>query len=211
MKSYFTFFLLLVFTAGTNAQTDSTYEDRLRIPKGIYLSFPQVMSGEPERTDSIILKKHSEDDLMHASGLYSFKLASESKPELRKIKKTLVGISDGEFFYIADRYTVGGTMGMTRVISSGPYVIAPIQERMSKYTGGGLIPFMFKVGHGFLINLNRGISTPMTKPLLKALLDRYPAIWNEYSGKVDWYDMSPEIVGKVNVIARKELGIDTSN
>ena len=200
------FFILLSFSLTfLCAQSDSLNPEGLKITKGIYMSFAEVMAGEPSRNDSIVWKVLSDDDILRGTGKYTFKLASGDKAEYKKLRKALVGISDGEYFYLSDRHTVGGVAGLTRVISTGPYVIAPIQERASKYLGGGLIPYMIKVGHGFLVNLNRGISEPMTKSLLKSLLDRYPEIWAQYSGKVDWYDMAPEIVTKVNVVARQEL------
>lgn len=195
----FLFFILLALTSCkifSQAQYDKFLQ--LKLKKGIYFSFQQITANNPLLTDSFIIKERANGNIvMWGGGKYTFELPLSSKSELRKIRKELTGISDGENFYMSDRFTINGRQGMTRCLLSGPYIIAPIQGSTSQYTPE-LTPSLTRAGKGFLINLNDSTTRPLSKKLIRKLLKKHPDITQEYTDKSDLIELSAEIIDKVN-------------
>jgi hypothetical protein len=193
--------ILLFFLGALSPQafTQSTFDlHNLNCKKGVYLSFNEIYNDEPSFTDSFNIKERPKDAvLMWGGGNYTFELASNSDAEYKKLKRDLVGISDGVNFFISDNYIINGARGLTLCILSGPYIIANVQGNAGQFTGGGLIPALIKVESAFLINIKDGTSVPMTKKVLKRLLKSYPAIEKKYSGK-KLTDFSVQIVDEIN-------------
>lgn len=204
MKRLFIFMLFAQVTLTLFSQTGTDKPQQLKLKKGIYYSFLQITTDNPAGNDSFWIKERTNNNIfLFGGGKYSFELGSKDKAEFRKIKKECVGISDGENFYISDRFTVGGWQGMTCCLLSGPYIIAPIQGNAGQYTGGGLIPSTIKVGNGFLIDLNKGTSSKLSNKTLKELLIKYPDISKEYQGKNDLMEFAAEIINAVNIILQR--------
>ncbi len=193
----FTVFVLTTLTIFSQGGADTSLN--LKLKKGIYLSFEQITKENPANTDSFIIKERSAGSIaMVGGGKYTFEFASMSNGEFKKYRKELVGISDGENFYISDKYTIKGWQGLTRCVLTGPYIIAPVKGSAGQSTGGGAIPSMISIGKGFLINLNEGTSEELSKKVIKKLLTKYPDISKEYADKDDLMDMAVEIVEKIN-------------
>ena len=185
------------------SQSETGTTNHLKLKKGIYFSFKQITTNNPALTDSFIIKERTSGNIvMWGGGKYSFEFESKDKVEFKKTRKELIGISDGEDFYISDKFTVSGWQGMTLCLLSGPYIIAPIQGSAGQYTGGGLIPSMVKVGSGFLINLNNGTSRLLSKKVITEALEKYPDISQEYADKGDLIEFAVEIIDKINKAER---------
>jgi hypothetical protein len=199
IREAFIFILFTLTSVKIFSQSESDTPVQLNLKKGVYFSFQQIAKDNPALVDSLIIKERTNGNIsMWGGGKYTFELPTMDKAEFKKIKKTLIGISDGESFYISDKFTVNGWQGLTRCLLSGPYIIAPVQGSAAQYTGGGLIPSMIKVGSGFLINLNVGNSRPLTKKVIKELLEKHPDIADKYAHKGDLIELSAEIINEVN-------------
>jgi hypothetical protein len=135
---------------------------------------------------------------MVGGGKYTFELVGKDKAEFKALRRELIGVSDGDTFYISDKFTIKGWQGLTPCILSGPYVIAPVQGSAGQYTGGGIVPAMIKVGKGFLIDIRDGTSVPLSNKTLKRLLSKYPDIAAQYKDKQDLSDYSVDIVEQIN-------------
>lgn len=204
MKTLALLVLLILTKLNISAQSETHKLQKLKFKKGIYLSFQQITEDNPSYIDSFTVKERSNRDIvMWGGGKYTFELVLENKTSFKKIRKEFVGLSDGENFYISDRYTIKGWQGMTLCILSGPYIIAPVQSSAGEFTGGGLIPSMIKIGNGYLINIKEGSSISLSKKVLKELLKKYPTILSEYADK-DLMDFTAEIIDKINMTERKE-------
>ena len=178
----------------------ATANPHFKLKKGIYFSFEQIRTEDPGFSDSFTIKERTNGNIiMMGGGRYSFELASDKKSEFRTIKRDLLGISDGESFYISDRLTVGGWQGMTMCLLSGPYIIAPLQGSTGQYTGGGLLPSLIKIGSGFLIDLNTGSSIRLSNKLLKKLLKKHPGVSEYYARKENLLDHAVEIINEINI------------
>lgn len=204
MKKIALLTLLVLTNLNIFAQSETNELQKLKLKKGIYLSFQQITADNPSHIDSFTVKERTNGDIvMWGGGKYTFELAPENKVSFKKIRKEFVGISDGENFYISDRFTIKGWQGMTSCILSGPYIIAPIQSSAGQFTGGGLIPSMIKVGNGYLINIKEGSSIPLSKKVLKELLKKYPTLMSEYADQ-NLMDSAVDIIDKINQMERKE-------
>jgi len=182
MKKLTLFFALIFIVLATFSQQNSASVQTLNCKRGIYLSFEEVINNSPSFTDSFEIKERTKGNIiMVGGGKFGFELSSGNKSEYKKLKKNLIGISDGINFYISDKYTIGGWQGLTICLLSGPYIIASVQGTAGQYTGGGLIPSMVKVGNGYLIDLKTGKSVAITNKVLKDLLKPYPEIAKKYS------------------------------
>ncbi len=185
------------------AQSSTDTIPHLQLKKGIYFSFKEITTQQPARTDSFTVVERTAGQItMMGGGKYGFDLAADDKADYKQVKKTCVGISDGENFYISDKFTIGGWQGLTRCLLSGPYIIAPISSSAGQYTGGGIIPAMIKVNKGFLINLNDGVSRPLSKKLIREILKKYPDIEKEYADKNNLVEFAVEIINKVNQLEK---------
>jgi len=207
MKQLLLFILFGLTSTTTFSQPDTDRIYHLNLKKGIYFSFEQITTNNPALTDSFVIKERTNGNIiMWGGGKHSFEFKSKDKAEFKKIRKELIGISDGKDFYISDKFTVGGWQGqgMTLCLLSGPYIIAPIQASAGQYTGGGLIPSMIKVGSGFLINLNNGTSRRLSKKLIREALEKYPDLAQEYADKGDLVEFAVEIMDKINKAEKKE-------
>jgi len=187
------------------AQTEVDSSRNFKLKKGIYLTFEQITKENPANTDSFIIKERSAGSIvMVGGGKYTFEFLSKDNTEFKKFRKELVGISDGENFYISDKFTIKGWQGLTLCFLSGPYIIAPVKGNAGQYTGGGAIPSMISIGKGFLINLNEGVSVPLTKKTIIKLLAKYPDISKEYADKTDLLESAVEIMEKINKAERSQ-------
>jgi len=205
MKQLFLFILFCLTLATTYSQPDTDRIQHLNLKKGIYFSFEQITTNNPALADSFVIKERTNGNIvMWGGGKHSLEFKSKDKAEFKKIRKEIIGISDGKDFYISDKFTVGGWQGMTLCLLSGPFIIAPIQAIAGQYTGGGLIPFMIKVGSVFLINLNNGISRRLSKRLIREVLEKYPDLSQEYADKGDLIEFAVEIMDKINKAEKKE-------
>lgn len=205
MKQLSLFTLLCIISLTIFAQSENHDAPHLKLNKGIYLSFDQIKKDSPGITDSFIIKERTSGNIaMWGGGKYTFEFASKDKTEFKKIRKELIGMSDGENFYISDKFTVNGWQGMTLCRLSGPYLIAPIKGSAAQYTAGGLIPSMIKVGSGFLINLNDGTSRQLSKKVIKELLKKYPEISKKYADKGDLIEYASEIINEINKTEKRE-------
>lgn len=192
-----------LITLSTYAQSETNKLNHLKLQRGIYFSFKQITTNFPSFTDSFNIKERTNGNLaMLCGGKYTFEFTDKKKSEYKEVKREFVGISDGENFYISDRFTVNGWQGMTLCLLSGPYIIADIQGSTGQYTGGGIIPSMVKIGNGFLIDIRNGTSVPLTEKELKKLLTKYPHILNKYKDKENMAEFSNQIINEINVEAQ---------
>lgn len=174
---------------------------KLKLKRGIYFSFAEMLVANPGNIDSFTIKERTEGSIiMVGGGKYTFELASENNAEFRKIRKNMIGISDGEFFYISDKYTIGGWQGLTACILSGPYIIVPIRGSASQYTGGGMVPGFISIGKGFLIDIREGTSHELTNKFIKKLISKYPIVAENYKDKENIVEYSAEIINSINKI-----------
>lgn len=176
MKKSFLFICFFLFMSTVFCQQS------LPCKKGIYLSFKQIKENSPAIEDSFEIKERTKGNIaLVGGGKYGLELLAGSKSDYRKLKKELVGISDGANFYISDRFAGGGWQGLSVCLLSGPYIIAYTQGSAGQYTGGGIIPSFIKVENGYLINLQTATSTAITNKVLKQMLEPYPEIAKKYS------------------------------
>ena len=193
------FLISLGLTSLNIIAQQATANHHFKLKKGIYFSFEQIRTEDPEFLDSFIIKERTNGNIiMMGGGKYSFELSSDKKSEFRAIKRDLLGISDGESFYVSDQLTIGGWQGMTKCLLSGPYIIAPIQSSTGHYAGGGLLPSLIKIESGFLIDLNAGTSIRLSNKFLKNLLKKYPSVAEYYASKENLIDYAVEIINEIN-------------
>ncbi|WP_188507901.1 DUF6563 family protein [Parapedobacter pyrenivorans] len=194
-------FALISCLASTTSfgQTGNDTMENLRLKRGIYFSFREIVENNPSYTDTVSVKERTDGHIaMWGGGKYTFELADAAKHEVKPFKRALVGVSDGETFYISDRHTIGGWQGLTKCLLTGPYLVAPIRASASAYTGGGLIPAMIKVGEGFVINVNAGTSAKLTEKYLKGLMSKHPEIADRYAEAENLMDAALEIIDEIN-------------
>lgn len=107
MKKIALLTLLVLTNLNIFAQSKTNELQKLKLKKGIYLSFQQITADNPSHIDSFTVKERTNGDIvMWGGGKYTFQLAPENKVSFKKIRKEFVGISDGENFYISDRFTI---------------------------------------------------------------------------------------------------------
>ncbi|MFY7733950.1 MAG: DUF6563 family protein [Bacteroidia bacterium] len=201
MKKLKLFVLLNFSVFGLFAQSENKELKSLKLKKGFYFSFEQIKADSPTVVDSFYIREQTKGEIaLYGGGKYTFRLVPDDKTTFKKFKKQIVGISDGDNFYISDRYTIKGWQGMTVCILSGPYIIAPIQNDAGQF--GGIIGSIIKIGNGFLINLKDGSSKQLSKKALKDILKKYPTILKEYE-TMDLMDNAIEIIDKINKIEKK--------
>lgn len=199
MKLFLSFVLYYALIINCYGQSAPIQPSGLKLKRGIYLTFAEINTATPARSDSFTIRERTSGDIfLVGGGKYSFELASKDKREFRELRKALVGVSDGENFYISDRFTVNGWQGMTRCILDGPYLIADIKGSAAQYAGGGIIPGQITVNSGYLINLKTGRSSSITKKTLRELLSNYPNIAKDYQNKMDLTEFAIPIVDAVN-------------
>lgn len=128
-------------------------------------------------------------------------MASKDKKATRDLRRTFVGISDGQHFYISDRIALGTWQGMSRCILSGPFLIAEAKGTAAQYTGGGALASQIMINSGYIINLKDGHSIPLTRKSLMNLLSKYPDIAKDYQNKTDILEYAVPILIAVD---RKE-------
>ena len=181
------------------SQSESTEVSRLKLKKGFYFYFKEIRNDTPQFIDSFTVGERTSDNIFFFGGSrYTFDLMSKTNHEYNKIKEEIIGVSDGENFYISDIYTVGGIHGMSQCILSGPYLIALAKTDLSYFTLGGAIPSSLKSGSCYLINLKDGSSHSLTNRLLEKTLEKYPTIKNEYLNKDNLMEYAIEILEKIN-------------
>ena len=205
MKPFLSLALLYLTVSTCYGQQRSIDTACLKLKRGIYLSFAEINAGVPTRTDSFFIKERTSGDIFMVGGSkYGFELASKNKKNTRELRRSFVGISDGEHFYISDRITVGGWQGMSRCILSGPYLIAEAKGSAAQYTGGGAIASQIMINSGYIVNLKNGHSTPLTKKSLTNLLSNYPDIAKDYQNKMDILEYVVPILTAVDQKERAE-------
>ena len=197
MKHLFALIISTISIVTLKAQKDTLQP--FIIKKGIYTTFRDIRSSQP-LPDTVfqIIKRKGANSVWIGGSSYKLDDDSLSRNKINALKKILVGVSDGQNFYISDRFTIGGYYGLTKCSLKGPYIYADIEESAAQYTGGGLIPALIKTGKGFVINVNKGLSLPLNKKFLKDLLRQYPDLENEYSKKMSLMDHAVEILQRVN-------------
>jgi hypothetical protein len=194
--------LLLLFTVfsffAIQAQTSDTLSF-FTATRGIYTSYTSVRNGIPNRLDSfhIVLRTKS-DIFLLGGGPYAFELDSADKSQWRELRKALVGISDGRQFYISDKYTSGGWMGLSKCYLQGPYIVSMTRGSAGQYTGGGLIPGLIPFGSGTVINIRTREHNPLSEGFIKGLLKKYPDLNQEYKNMFGLMNHAIEILEKVN-------------
>jgi hypothetical protein len=206
MKQLLSFVSCFFITITVFSQIDSVSLKSFKIKKGFYFSFDQIAKETPGRIDSFVIQQRTSSNIrLLGGGKYIFDLASKDKNEFKEMRKNLVGLSDGENFYISDKFTVGGWQGLTPCFLSGPYVIADIRANAGQYSGGGFIPSLIKVSDGYLIDLKSGHSIQITKKSLRDLLVKYPDIQKKYEDKENILIFSTQIVEEINAIEKRGL------
>lgn len=202
MKKLLLVFLLGFSVFGLSAQSENKNFRTINLKRGFYFSFEQIKNDSPTLVDSFFIREQTKGEIaMFGGGKFTFRLVPEDKTSFKKFKKQIVGLSDGENFYISDKYTINGWQGMTACILSGPYIIAPVQSDAGQF--GGVIGSFIKIGKGFLINLENGSSIQLSKKVLKEILKKYPAISKEYEN-MDLMDYAIEIIDKINKTEKKD-------
>ncbi|MFZ4796513.1 MAG: hypothetical protein ACOYMA_03410 [Bacteroidia bacterium] len=202
MKKLLLVFLLGLSVFGLSAQSENKNFRTLNLKRGFYFSFEQIKNDSPTLVDSFFIREQTKGEIaMFGGGKFTFRLVPEDKTSFKKFKKQIVGLSDGENFYISDKYTINGWQGMTACILSGPYIIAPVQSDAGQF--GGVIGSFIKIGKGYLINLENGSSIQLSKKVLKEILKKYPAISKEYEN-MDLMDYAIEIIDKINKTEKKD-------
>lgn len=197
MKTYPLLLLFLFFFGAVHAQTDTL--PSFTVKKGIYLSFKELANNEPGRTDSFHMELRTKSNIvMVGGGPYTFVLEDGKKSEFKTLRRSMVGLSDGERFYISDQLTVGGWMGFTPCVLRGPYILAPIQGSAGSYTGGGVLPSFLKTGRGYVIDIRTGANSALNKSFIRGLLKKHPDLAHAYKDKDDIMDSAVEIIMKVN-------------
>src|ERR1035437_899863 len=88
--------------------------------------------------------------------------------------------------------------GINKVLNERPIHICRYRRYCSSIYRWGLIPALIKTGNGYVININKGLSLPLTKKFLKDLLSQYPDLENEYKKKMSFMDHALEIIQRVN-------------
>lgn len=200
MNKYLLLLLSFIFfSLSVSSQENKSSLPTLKCKRGIYLSFNEIATNAPGYTDSFEIKERTNGSIvMVGGGNYGFELPSASRSIYKKLKKELVSISDGENFYISDRYTVGGWQGLTLCVLSGPFIIGNIQGSAAQFTGGGLVPSMIKIGNGYLINIKDATTVAITNKVLKELLTPYPQIAKKYSVTAGLVESSAQIINDIN-------------
>jgi|SRR5665647_270715 len=185
---FFVLFLSLSLCGYAQKDTLSPFP----VKEGVYTTFRDIRDSNPLpiKDFKVIRRKN---------GTYKFKMDSLSKPKFDLFQKTLVGVSDGHDFYISGRFTNAGYLGIVKCYLKGPYIFA--QE--APYNPAGLIGAIVTIGadysgKGYVINVNKGLSLPLTKKFLKNLLRNYPDLDKEYKMKMSITDHSVEILERIN-------------
>ena len=171
--------------------------------EGIYFTYQELLENTPFYTDSISVVERSSGDLIWAGGSkYSFELPGANKQQLRDFKKKFFFVFHQDTLYVADKLTTNGR-GMTPCFLSGPYLIADANATVGTY-GGGLVGAMIKLGEGYLIDLKKGESVPLTRKVLKTLMAQYPEIERKYAGEKHDFDDVLRIVERINELEREK-------
>jgi hypothetical protein len=165
--------------------------------RGIYTSYTSLRNGVPNRMDSFRIVTRTKGDIfMVGGGPYAFELVSADKSQ-RELRKALVGISDGRQFYISDKYTCGGWMGISKCYLDGPYIVSLTRGSAAQYTGGGLIPALMPVGWGTVINIRTREHKNLNEGFIRDLLKQYPDL-NEQYKDTDLMNYAIDILEIVN-------------
>lgn len=190
------FYLLL-----TSSFAQSNTARPFQIKKGFYFKFAQLLDQKPARLDSFTVRERTSGNIkLLGGGLYSFDLVPQDQSEFKRLRKDMVGFSDGDKFYLSDKFTVGGWQGFSVCFLTGPYIIADIGTSAGQYTGGGLLPSLINVSNGYLINIKSRSSSPLTKKALKDLLKKYPELQDKYANQEDLVANAVQILDEINIL-----------
>jgi len=193
------FFLVLLFSFQLSVSAQGNSDSFVHVKKGIYFSSEEIRNNSPSITDSFQVVERSKSSVFWVGGgEYTFELLSSDSLRYKKIRKTFVGISDGQYFYISHRLIDGSFLSMTRCLLTGPYLVAPIEGNLGQYTGGGIIPSLIKIKSGFLIDFKDGTSRKLSNDLIKQELKDYPELQKEFSKRGNLLERAVEIFSKVN-------------
>lgn len=190
MKPLLYFILFFSLSLCAHAQKDTL--SSFTVKQGVYTTFRDIRDSNPlPIKDFKVVRRNN--------GTYKFEIDSLSKQKFDLFQKTLVGASDGHDFYISGRFTNAGYLGIAKCYLKGPYIFA--QE--APYNPMGLIGAVLTMGadysgKGYVININKGLSLPLTKKFLKDLLKKYPDLDEEYKQKISIADHSMEILQRIN-------------
>ncbi len=199
MKLFGFLILSILLHFGANCQMQSDTFACLKLKKGIYFSFIEIQTQNPSFFGPLIIIERKNSVLkMKGGGKYTFDSHVMSKAVLKKTKKYFVGISDGDNFFISDRFTIGSGQGMMPCLLTGPYLVAPVRGNAGQYTGGGLIPSLINVRQTALINLNTGHSEIISQEVLRKLLLKYPKTAHKYARVENLLDFSISIIDDIN-------------
>ena len=192
------FFLYFFFTLSSiRAQVVDTLPFFVA-KKGIYTSYTSLRNNTPNRQDSFHIVTRTKGDIfLVGGGPFEFLLDSAEKNEWRALRKALVGISDGTQFYISDKYTCGGWMGISKCYLNGPYILSLSRANAAQY-GGGLILSFANIGAGTVINLRTREHYPLNERFIKDLLKLYPDLEEEYKDRKGLLYYAIDILEKVN-------------
>ncbi len=191
------FIILFNLDGKSEVQVDSF--QNIKLKRGVYFSFEEIKNQNPSFFGPLVISERTKRNiLLMGGGKYVFESSAMTTAIFKRTKKYFIGVSDGEAFYISDKLTGGGVQGMTKCLLSGPFLVAPIQGNAAQYTGGGIIPSLIKVGQGFLINVNTGISDRISEQLLKSLLKKYPRCYVKYKRLDSLLEFTIPIINDIN-------------
>jgi hypothetical protein len=193
------FFLsaLIFISSQLNAQ-DSTLQP-FRIEKGVYKTFRAINNKTPDITGQIeIVHRDKGNIILVGGGPLTFKVDSLDIKQYRATRKKMVGVSDGQNFYISNRLTGGGYMSVSKCYLTGPYLLNFETGSLADYTGGGLVPAPVKMGNGYVIDLVNKKSTKLSKKYLRELMAAFPSIEQEYKDEDHLTKKAAAILQKIN-------------
>src|SRR5664279_1628418 len=91
------------------------------VKKGVYITFRDIRDNKPLPDTTLKIKERA-GIAFGNSGDFKLESDSLSHDELSDLKKKYVGFSDGQDFYISDRFTIGGVRGLSKCSLKGPYI-----------------------------------------------------------------------------------------
>lgn len=163
------------------------------VKKGVYITFRDIRNNQPLADTTLKIKERA-GVAFGNSGDFKLESDSLSHDELSDLKMKFVGFSDGQDFYVSDRFTIGGVRGLSKCFLKGPYILADVEKSGPSSSGIGESSAIYE----YVINVNKGLSLKLTRKVLEDILGRYPDIESEYKEKKKLMDHAKEILQKIN-------------